>query len=162
MIVTYEQVLEWIEQYEVGADVVMEAVMGLSEEQLTKRPNPEKWSIREIVAHLTDTEIVMVHRMRTVMAEGKGILTVFSQDEWIDELAAAKMPVSVAIDTLRALRAYHAATLRQLPEKDLVTLMERTGTHEADGDLSAFHLLQKAVTHLHHHTRQIAALRKNL
>ncbi len=159
MELTYEQVIEWLDQYEVGADVVYEAVSGLSEKQLTTPPSPSKWSIAQIVAHLVDTELVMIHRMRTVMAEGAGTLHSFSQDAWVTALNVGTMPIDLSIATLRALRNYHARTLRNLQPDTLIMMMENSGTHDVDGCLSAFDLLQKTVTHLHHHTRQINVIR---
>ncbi len=161
MELTYEKVLEWLEQYEVGADVVDEAVAGLSEKHLTTPPSSSKWSIAQIVAHLVDTELVMIHRMRTVMAEGSGMLTAFSQDAWIKALHAREIPIGLSIATLRALRNYHASTLRNLENDALIMMMERTGTHDVDGSVSAFDLLKKTVMHLHHHTRQIQDIRNN-
>jgi hypothetical protein len=37
---------------------------GLSKKQLTRRPEPGKWSIAEILAHMADAELVIGYRLR--------------------------------------------------------------------------------------------------
>ena len=43
------------------------AIQGLTPKQLKWKPEPGKWSIAEIVAHLADVEIVASWRMRSVL-----------------------------------------------------------------------------------------------
>ena len=33
------------------------------------KPSPEKWSARQILHHLTDSEMVLAYRLRTVLAD---------------------------------------------------------------------------------------------
>jgi hypothetical protein len=42
-------------------------IQGVSNEKLAKRPAPDKWSITEILAHLSETELVGGYRMRSVI-----------------------------------------------------------------------------------------------
>jgi hypothetical protein len=39
----------------------------LNRKQLTRRPEPARWSIAEILAHLADTEIVVARRLRYIL-----------------------------------------------------------------------------------------------
>ena len=147
--------LTWLEQYEVGADVLEEALTGLPDSLLQHRPHPDKWSIQEIVSHLVDTELVMTYRIRTVMAEGKGALAAFDQDRWVDALMGSQQPVSLSVSTIRQLRAWQSYAFRQLLAQDRLALLTKTGTHAVNGEMSVFEILQKTVSHLHHHVRQI-------
>jgi len=62
--------------------VLAELIAGASEEQLKTRPNPNRWSVAEILAHLAEDEIATAWRYRR-MLEHKGIaLAGFDQDLW--------------------------------------------------------------------------------
>src|SRR5438270_13514028 len=50
--------------------------------QLTKQPAPGKWSVREILCHLADCEIVFAFRLRQTVAEDNHIIQPFDQDKW--------------------------------------------------------------------------------
>lgn len=49
--------------------LLREAVNELSEEELRFKPAPDKWSIHQIVIHVTDSEVLSTHRLRKVLAE---------------------------------------------------------------------------------------------
>ena len=57
-----------IEQYEAGAGVPALAIRGLSVEDLDAHPVPGTWSLREIVVHLMDSDLVGSERMKRVIA----------------------------------------------------------------------------------------------
>lgn len=153
-----ESIMKTIQAYEEGVDRLVEAVQGLTKEQMDIPRAPGKWTIRQIVAHLADTEMVYTHRMRKVIAEGGGALTGFDQDQWVAELFAAEMPVSAAIGLIQSLRAYHVLVLRRLP----LEAYERQGQHETDGSVTAFALLEKITNHLVHHVSQIDEIRTRI
>src|SRR5690349_4666716 len=58
------------------------AIQGLTPAQLKWRPEPAKWSIAEVIAHLADTEIVASWRLRSVVAENGITIQPFDQDAW--------------------------------------------------------------------------------
>jgi DinB superfamily len=53
-----------------------------AEEYLIKRPQPDKWSIAETIAHLTDVELVFGYRLRIVLEHPGAALQAFDQDKW--------------------------------------------------------------------------------
>ncbi|MCL6516277.1 DinB family protein [Alicyclobacillus sp.] len=149
---------EVLRRYEQGPVALAKAVEGLGDEALDWRPRPGKWSIRQIVVHLADTEMVYTHRMRRAVAEPGSLLTVFDQDRWVDHLFASKVPVRDAIAVISAIRAFHIHTLRRLSPAALT----QTGTHETDGPVTAAELCQKVTDHLYHHLAQIEERRAAL
>ena len=76
---TAQQYIQRILGYVEGQDAIKvqrstagrmkKAMQGLSSAQLKWRPEPGKWSIAEILAHLTDAEVVASWRMRSVIGE---------------------------------------------------------------------------------------------
>lgn len=69
-----------IEEYKQDCMLLREAVEGLSEEELRFHPAPDKWSILQIVIHVTDDEILSTHRLRKVLAEEDPLLLSFDQN----------------------------------------------------------------------------------
>lgn len=62
---------------------VTELLAGLSDEQALFRYAPEKWSIKEVIGHLIDTERVFVYRAMSFARDEKQSLPGFDQDEYI-------------------------------------------------------------------------------
>lgn len=144
-----------LEQYQNGPVLLSNSLLGISEEDLERALAPGKWTIRQIVAHLADTEISYTFRLRKILAEKTGLLTVFEQDQWVSELSANQIPVAVSVKLIQALRDFNFIALQQLPPERFL----ETGIHETDGTVSAYQLLQKVTDHLVHHVDQIDALR---
>ena len=57
---------ELLERFRRGAELVAVAITGAAGPELDFKPAPDKWSVRQIVAHLADTEAVTVARLRSV------------------------------------------------------------------------------------------------
>src|SRR5579871_6014441 len=70
------------------AEELKSIVSGLSEEQINREPAPGKWSIREILCHLADCEIVFAFRIRQTLAEPNHVVQPFDQDRWARQYAA--------------------------------------------------------------------------
>jgi len=54
----------------------------LNDAELAMNYGEGKWTIRQILHHLTDTELVLHTRIKKVIAEPKQLITVFDQDDW--------------------------------------------------------------------------------
>ena len=57
-----------IDQYKDGYRAVAEALSGATEAELDAHPAPGKWSAREIVHHLADSEMTSAIRLRLLLA----------------------------------------------------------------------------------------------
>lgn len=63
-------------------DRIRELTAGLTPGQLAANPEPGKWSIHQIVAHLADCELVFQTRARMIMFQDNPTLVSFDQDPW--------------------------------------------------------------------------------
>jgi len=132
---------EWIRQ----------KLRNLDDARLRKPEAPGKWSVMEVVAHLTDAELVHGYRTRMIVAEREPPLTGYDQDGWALALgyASADLPTTLAMLTaLRDanLRLWSAFTPAQLA---------RVGHHSERGPESAGLYLRLAAGHDMVHRRQI-------
>ncbi|MFJ8259170.1 DinB family protein [Peribacillus asahii] len=69
-----------IEQYKQGYFKIVKELEGLTKEQLLFKPSEKSWSIREVIIHISDAELVYIHRMKAILSEDTPILTAFEQD----------------------------------------------------------------------------------
>jgi hypothetical protein len=89
-------------------------VKGVTPSKARKRPEPDRWSIAEIVAHVADTEIVGGYRMRAILGAPGSQIIGFDQDAWVTALHYEKRNVQKALDQYRAFREANVALLKTL------------------------------------------------
>src|SRR5579863_5219925 len=81
-----------------------ELVRAATPEVTDFRPAPGKWTIREQVAHLADTEMVMTTRMRWAAAQPGQPIVAFDQEKWAEAGKYALIPIELSLDTFTAVR----------------------------------------------------------
>jgi len=118
-------------------------------------PEQGKWTIRQIVAHLADAEIVGTMRMRRVIAEDDPKLEAFDQNAWAANLDYARRKTSQTLETFRRMRGENYELLKELPE----AAFDRAGIHSERGRLTLKQLLQGYAEHAENHAAQMRARR---
>ncbi len=121
----------------------------LTPEQIERKPAPNKWNIREILAHLADCEIAWSWRFRQVYAEEKPTLQTFEQDDW--GRAYASYSLEQARATWNALRAWNLALLGGLSPEE----RQRAAVHPKLGGVTLWTLAQIAAGHDLHHLQSL-------
>ncbi|MGB9604905.1 MAG: DinB family protein [Bryobacteraceae bacterium] len=147
--------VELLERYRRGPELVATVTTGAAGPELDFVPQPGGWSVRQIVAHLADAEIVAAERLRRVIAEDNPFLPAYHQDAWARRLGYHKRRMAEALELLRRLRAENHQLLAGLPEEDF----QRAGTHSERGRITLLELLAAEVDHLEKHARRIQQLR---
>src|SRR6202140_3130416 len=124
---------------------------GLTSKELKRQPEPGKWSIAEIVAHLADVEIVASWRMRSVLgANGTG-LQPFDQDAWASVFQYGKRDVKQSLEVFRVLRENNLAMLNALPRES----WDSYGMHAERGKETIAHLARMFAGHDTNHILQV-------
>ena len=75
---------------------------------LTTPEAPGKWAIRDVLAHLADSELVGGFRLRMVIAHDRPSLTGYDQDLWANRLRYRE------VDVRRCARPVQGAPAREL------------------------------------------------
>src|SRR5690554_4744740 len=81
-----------LDQYQSGSRLLLEALRGLSEDDLRRRPPADaaadlgQWSIQQVAIHLADAEMVYAERMKRVIAEDTPPLRGFDEARWAEQL----------------------------------------------------------------------------
>lgn len=139
-----------------GPDILEKAIAGVSEEESKFVPAPGKWTIRQIVRHLTDTEIVVGMRLRQMIAEDRPLMAMFDQDLWTDHLHYNDCDVFDSARKFRILRDDMSAVLTPLP----AGAFERVGLHPERGAGTLGEWVSRFGMHVEKHAGQIQRIRE--
>ena len=129
---------------------------GLTPRELKQRPEPGKWSIAEIVAHLADVEIVASWRMRSMLGANGTAVQAFDQDAWSTVFQYNERNVGQSLEVFRVLRENNLIMLKALPREG----WDNYGMHAERGKETIAHLARMFAGHdTNHvlHVEQIAA-----
>ena len=149
-------ITELLERYRRGPELLAVVLTGVFGEEEDFVSAPGKWSIRQIVAHLADSEIVFAHRFRQVIAEDSPVMVWFDQDAWASHLDYARRKPKQSLETLRRTRAENHDLLKALPE----SAYERSGNHTRRGRITLGQMLEDGAAHTESHARQIGEIRE--
>jgi hypothetical protein len=139
-----------LDQYQDGYRVVAEALVGAKDEELDARPAPGKWTAREVVHHLADSEMTAAVRARLLIAVDRPQIVGFDQDEFARRLHYDR-PIEASLDAFKAARRTTAELLERLTEAE----WKREGTHTEHGRYTLERWLEIYATHAHKHAEQI-------
>jgi hypothetical protein len=93
----------------------MELRAAIGEEKSLHRYAPEKWSIRQVLSHLNDTERVFVSRALWFARGFDSEMPSFDQDAAAAAARADEIPWASHLEEFRAVRLATLAFLRNLP-----------------------------------------------
>jgi DinB superfamily len=130
-------------------------VAGLGEDVLARRPPPGGWSMREVLGHLADHEVVLGYRERIVAAQDRPPLTGYDQEAFVRRLLPDGRSAAELLDAFRAVRAINVALLERLPPEAFA----RVGLHSERGEESLEHMVRLYAGHDLVHEAQIARIR---
>jgi hypothetical protein len=147
---------ETMERFRRGPELLAVVLTGVYGEETDFTTAPDKWSIRQLVAHLADAEMVQAQRFRQVIAEDNPSLGAFDQDAWARNLDYARKQPKQSLESFRRVRAENYDLLKSLPESSF----DRTGVHSERGPLTLRQLLDYAADHAESHARQMQAIRE--
>jgi hypothetical protein len=146
---------ETLERFRRGPEVLAVVLTGVFGVETDFAAAPGKWSIRLLIAHLADSEMVGAQRFRQVIAEDNPSLGAFDQDAWARNLDYARKQPKQSLESFRRVRAENYDLLKSLPE----STFERTGVHSERGPLTLRQLLETYADHAESHARQMQAIR---
>jgi hypothetical protein len=147
---------ETLERFRRGPELLAMVLTGVYGDETDFALASGKWSIRQIVAHLADSELVGAQRFRQVIAEDNPALGAFDQDAWARNLDYARKQPKQSLESFRRVRAENYELLKSLPE----SAFERTGVHSERGAVTLRQLLDTYAEHAESHARQMQAIRE--
>jgi len=155
---TPEERNDLIATYAAGYQEVMDALDGFPAGQLGAHPIPGKWSAREIVHHLGDSESTSAWRLRKLLVEDNPTIQGYDQDQFANRLRYNERDMAPALEAFRSARESTMQVINLMTEDD----WNRAGTHTESGHYTAEDWLKIYAAHAHNHAAQIRRLREAL
>ena len=151
-----------IDRYKDGYRLVAEALTGATDAELDVRPAPGKWSAREVVHHLADSEMTSAIRLRLLLAQDRPHILGYDQEEFARRLHYDR-PTEASLEVFKAARRATGEILDRMSEAE----WQREGTHTESGRYTVERWLEIYADHAHGHAEQIlvardAASKRNL
>jgi hypothetical protein len=136
-----------IDAYSGGAQLLRDLMELTAHVDVDARPVEGKWSIREVICHLADSEIVYADRMKRVIAEDNPTFFEADPELFGAALHCRQRSVDNELNVVEAIRAHMLPVLRSCHANDF----RRTGVHSLDGQMTLLTLLERITAHIPHH-----------
>src|ERR1700730_6165155 len=88
-----------IHQYKEGHAAVMDALRGISEEDLDRSASGD-WTPRQIAHHLADSEMMSAIRLRRLIAEESPVIHGYNEAEFAQRLTTDR-PIAPSLEGMR-------------------------------------------------------------
>ena len=108
-----------IEGYMIGEKAMVKFFKSIPEKKENYRYDPDKWSVKEVVQHIIDTERIFMYRCLRLARHDKTPLSGFEQDDYIEPSLAHKKDLDDLIDEYKAVRHNSIIFLKSLHDNDL-------------------------------------------
>ena len=143
-----------IDAYKDGYRVVSEALAGAKDDELDTAPGEGKWTARQIVHHLADSEMTSAVRLRLLIASERPAIAGYDQEEFARRLRYDR-PIEASLEAFRAARRTTAEILDRITDAEWL----REGTHSEVGRYTPETWLAIYGVHAHDHAQQIRVAR---
>jgi hypothetical protein len=144
------------DRYARAPGLLRQAVHGVTGFALNRRRPGDDWSIRDIILHLADTELVAAVCLRLVIAGERPSLPGAEPGTWQRRLHYLWRDPEAALALFEQVR-YSNAELLQRCERDA---WARTGMHETHGEVTLAELLELYAAHGEEHIAQVTSCRQ--
>jgi len=121
---------------------------GLSEQQASHRYEPDKWTVKQLVGHIADSERIFAYRALRIARGDTTPLPGFEQEPYVANAASDDRPIAELAEEFAAVRKANVMMLRALPEE----AWSRVGT-ASDHAISVRALVFIILGHERHHLR---------
>jgi DinB superfamily len=121
---------------------------GISEQQASHRYEPDKWTIKQLVGHIVDSERIFAYRALCIGRGDTTALPGFEQEPYVTQAASDDRPLADLAEELAAVRRANVMMLRAFPD----AAWSRAGT--ASGNAISVRALAFIILgHERHHLR---------
>jgi hypothetical protein len=129
---------------------------GVPEAKLQQRPDRDRWSVAELVAHLADAEVACSWRYRQMIEHNGSPLVPYDQELWNKLGSYASRRPSEALQLFRLLRENNLRMFETLTAEQ----WECYGMHAERGKMGVRDLMQQIAGHDLNHVEQIRKIVK--
>jgi hypothetical protein len=143
-----------VAKYKEGYRAVADALAGATDAELDAKPAPGKWSAREIVHHLGDSEMQSAFRLRQMLAAERPTIAAYDEKAFAAKLHYDR-PIASSLAAFKAARESTAELLDRLADSDWA----RQGFHPEHDSYGVEKWMVVYAAHAHDHADQIRRAR---
>lgn len=130
---------------------VLPLLNALTEEEISQKPAPNKWSKKEILGHLIDSAGNNQQKFVRTMAQPQLHFVGYAQNHWVE----AQQYASADRELITTLWAAYNLHLAHIIENVNPSLLQNTVTIEGVGPFTLEFIMKDYAEHLKHHLLQI-------
>jgi len=135
-------------------DRLRRAIDGLSDTDLARPEKEGKWSIAQVIAHLAQFEMIVAHRIRSILTADTPPLVALDQERWIRDVYRGES-ASELIEQLTFIREMNLNFLERLRPEE----WDRAGIHPQYGRNTIRELIERFEKHQEKHLAQIERIK---
>ncbi len=105
-----------IEEYGRGYDLLVAALAAVPRAAWEYKPSPTDWSVKEIVVHMGDSELMAALRVRKLIVEPGSTLMGYDELGWANALNYQNQDVEDSLQIIRFARQTTHRLLKTLPD----------------------------------------------
>ncbi len=150
---TPEERYRKIESYRTAYDKLLSALEDFPREMWQFRPASERWTIHEIIVHITDSEANSYIRCRRLIAEPGSVVLGYDENQWARELRYHEQSTQDALELFKWLRHKSYTLIKDLPE----AVWSHTVEHTESGVMRMDDWLDTYERHIPDHIQQMQA-----
>ncbi len=143
-----------IEVYRTAYPQLVAALQTFPQEMWQFRPAPERWTIHEIIIHITDSEANSYIRCRRFLAEPGSSVLGYAESRWAQELRYHDQSPADALELFKWLRHKSYTLIQNLPE----AAWANTVNHTENGVMTLDDWLETYARHIPDHIQQMQAV----
>lgn len=108
--------------FEEDKETVIKFFSSISKDKLEYRYQPKKWSIKEVLQHIIDTERIFMYRMLRIARKDMTPIEGFDQDIYIKPSGADKKTIEALLEEFKTTRLYSINLLSSISNKNLCNI----------------------------------------
>ena len=124
----------------------------LEPEKLDRSYAPGKWTVRQLLHHITDADSVLYDRIRRVISTDRPVIWSFDQDAWANQLNYDTQPLSINKVLYSAVRSAVVDLAKRFYNQQHYA---RPFIHSETGLRTLKEEFEKVAWHNQHHLQQI-------
>ena len=140
-----------IESYGNAYQALLDALRQFPVEMRQFRPSPDRWTIHEIIMHITDSEANSFARCRKAIAEPGSAVMAYNEPVWAIALNYHQQSTDDALELFKCLRRASYKLINNLPD----TLWQHTIEHPENGTMTLDDWLADYEDHVLAHIEQM-------
>ena len=121
---------------------------------LKKQPEPNKWSVAEILGHLAESEIVFGYRIRMILGSNGTPIQAFDQNKWHENDGYLARNSKMAFELFQIIRETNVALLKSLTKVQ----WDFHGNHQERGRETIVRMVELYAGHDVNHVKQIEGI----